>query len=139
MRKLASRLIQIGWRNTFIMTSRIKFFDVIVFLFLNLDSAPKFMSILLLSLELRQFSGNWEFVQEIEKTLVWILSNIRGLERVKDTKFGIIVSNWLLQSIQSEVTNSQIDPKNMQDKFSCSVLHFYLLNGFNGFWKLHEI
>ena len=91
MRKLASRLIQIGWRNTFIMTSRIKFFDVIVFLFLNLDSAPKFMSILLLSLELRQFSGNWEFVQEIEKTLVWILSNIRGLERVKDTKFGIIV------------------------------------------------
>ena len=139
MRKLASRLIQIRWRNTFIMTSRIKFFDVIVFLFLNLDSAPKFMSILLLSLELRQFSGNWEFVQEIEKTLVWILSNIRGLERVKDTKFGIIVSNWLLQSIQSEVTNSQIDPKNMQDKFSCSVLQFYLLNGFNGFWKLHEI
>ena len=51
--------------NTFIMTSRIKFFDVIVFLFLNLDSAPKFMSILLLSLELRQFS----FIENLHRKL----------------------------------------------------------------------
>ena len=34
-----------------------------------------------------------EFEQEIEKTLVLTLSNIRGLERDKDTKFGIVVSN----------------------------------------------
>ena len=34
-----------------------------------------------------------EFVREIEKTLVLILSNIRGLERDKDAKFGIVVSN----------------------------------------------
>ena len=36
--------------------------------------------------------------QEIGKTPVWFLSNIRWLERVSNTKFGVDVSNEKLKS-----------------------------------------
>ena len=100
------------------MKSRTKFFDVILFPFLKFRQCSKFHVNIITDSRVMTIFIYREFVQEIEKTLVLTLSNIRGLERDKDTKFGIVVSNQLLQSIECEVTDSQIDPKAYKISFN---------------------
>ena len=76
------------------MTSWLNFFDVVLFRLSNLVTGPSFMAISSLVLELWQF-----FYKEltrnpkIRNTPVWRLPNIWGFGRVRDTKFGINVSN----------------------------------------------
>ena len=80
------------------MTSSWNFFDVIFCLFSGLVTGPSFMSISSLVLELWQFSfiRDWHEIPKSGKTSVWVLQNIWRLEQVRNTKFGINVSNKML-------------------------------------------
>ena len=62
--------------------------------FLSLVTGLSFMSILSQILEFRQFSFTEN--PEIWNTPIWVLDNIWGLVRVRDTKFGKNVSNKML-------------------------------------------
>ena len=66
------------------MTSLPIFFDVVLFILLSLVTSPSFMSISSLVLEL------WKFTFKRD------LPNIQRLGRVRDTKFGMDVSNEML-------------------------------------------
>ena len=83
------------------MTSSSFVLDVAVFLLSSLVTAPHFVSIKLLFLGLRQFffRKDWPEIQILEipgNTPLWVLLNIWRLGRVRDTKFGINVSNKML-------------------------------------------
>ena len=69
--------------------------NVIVFLLSSLVTAPSFVSVSLLVLELwyllfiRDLGRN----QEIKNTPIWIFSNMWRLRQIRDTKFSMNVSN----------------------------------------------
>ena len=80
------------------MTLSSNFLDVVLFLLSSLVTGPSFMSISSMVLELWQFS----FIRgcpEIGNTTIWFLPNIWRLGRVRDTKFGINVSNEMLLNV----------------------------------------
>ena len=70
-------------------------FDVVMFLLSNLVTGPSFVLISFLVLELWQFLFEKDLTwnPEIGNTSVWVLSNFSRLGWVKDTKFGVNVSN----------------------------------------------
>ena len=93
------------------------FFDVVLFFLQSLVTSPSFMSISYLALELWWFScikdwpesGNRKYLfdckclnnesclmKEAKNTPVWVFSNIWRLGWVRDTKFGMDVSNEML-------------------------------------------
>ena len=82
-------------KSGFTMASSQNFFNATVFLYSSMDSGPSFMPISLLVLKLWQ---SW-FIRElarnsgIEYIPVRILSNIQRVKWVKDTKFGMGLSN----------------------------------------------
>ena len=73
------------------------FFDVALFLLSRLVTGPSFMSISALTLELWQFSfiKDWPEIRN-RKYPVCVFPNIWRLELVRDTKFGMNVSNKIL-------------------------------------------
>ena len=78
----------------------VNFLDFVVFLLSNLGAGPSFMSIFLLMLDLWQFlflrSLTWN--PEIVNTPVWVLSIMWRLEWDRDTRFGMNVSNEMLNN-----------------------------------------
>ena len=70
-------------------------FDVVMFLLSNLVTGPSFVLISFLVLELWQLLFKKDLTRnpEIGNTSVWVLSNLSRLGWVKDTKFGVSVSN----------------------------------------------
>ena len=80
------------------MTSSSNFFDVTLFLLSSLVTGPGFMSISSLVLELWQFTFT-RVDQKSGNTLVWVLPNIWGLRRVRDTKFATDVPNKMLLNV----------------------------------------
>ena len=80
------------------MASSSNFSDVFLFLLSSLGSGPSFMSISSLVLELWQFTfiRDWPEIRKSETPLVWVLPNTRRLGLVRDTKFGMNVSNEML-------------------------------------------
>ena len=84
----------------------VKFFDVAVFLLSNLVTGSSFMSISFLGLKLWQFLCIRDLTRnsEIGNTSVWVLSKIRRLGWVRDTKFGMNISNRkLLNAVKWQV------------------------------------
>ena len=81
------------------MTSSSNFFDVVLFLLLSLATGPSFVSISPLVLEWIDHDNITNELTknlEIRNTPIWVLLNIWGLGGVRDTKFGINVSNEML-------------------------------------------
>ena len=70
------------------------FFDVVLFLLSTLVTGPSFMSVSSLVLELWQFC----FIRDLEigNTPVWVFPNMWRLGQVRDTKFGMNISNKIL-------------------------------------------
>ena len=79
------------------MTSLSNFFEGFQFLLSSLVTGPNFMSISSLFLELWQFPfiKDWPEIRKSEIP-VWLFFNIWRLGRVRNTKFGTIVSNKML-------------------------------------------
>ena len=69
--------------------------NVTVFLLSSLVTAPSFISVSLLVLELQYFLfiRDLRRNQEIKNTPIWVLSNIWRLGQVGDTKISMNVSN----------------------------------------------
>ena len=75
----------------------VTFFDVALFLLSRLVTGPRFMTISALTLELWQFSfiKDWPEIRN-RKYPVCVFPNIWRLGLVRDTKFGMNVSNKIL-------------------------------------------
>ena len=86
------------------MKSSSKFFDTDVFFLPSLVTGPRFMSVSLLVLVLGQFSfiRDWAEIQIDQNTSVWVLPDIWGLGRVRDTKVGTNVNKKLLNAAKCQ-------------------------------------
>ena len=72
------------------------FFDVVLFFLSSLVTGPSFMSISSLVLEL------WQFLTRNPKigyNPVWVLPNVWGQGRIRDTKLGANASNEMLSNV----------------------------------------
>ena len=84
--------------STFFHVFFFYFFLFLTFLLSSLVTSPNFKSISSVVLKLWQFTflKDWPEIQKWEYT-VWVFPNIWRLEQVRDSKFGVDVSNKLLR------------------------------------------
>lgn len=95
LQNVASRLLQIIRKSRILLYhGRTLLMPSYFIIISNLDIVSSFMSISLLFLEFWQFLFLRDLTRNpgLEKRPIWILSNIQGLERVRDTKFGMGIS-----------------------------------------------
>ena len=102
IRLLDCSKLAINWKNDNDVTICwhhliVTFFDVALFLLSRLVTGPRFMTISALTLELWQFSfiKDWPEIRN-RKYPVCVFPNIWRLGLVRDTKFGMNVSNKIL-------------------------------------------